>query len=324
MLLVTTLACTAPTSDPPPDGPEARFDLRPSAALFDAPFPSLHRQEAGGLRADDWPNPSNVPWVASLVDASREVDGAGTTSGVMFSFREPVTLREVDPASSLLPDAPAFLVALDDGERVPIDLYQDPTGGPYGAANLVTLLPLQGVPLRPHTLYAAVLRTDLGLDAPLGVPEDLQRLRRHERPAGVSSDVAAAYSAALELIGDDVPVAALAVFATADPTADFLDFVEDARARPAPTPLSPLTWLETHDAFCVYETTVEMPSYQSGEPPFLTEGGTWRRDEQGHPVVQRTELARLFVTLPRSPMPAGGWPVAFMVRTGGGGDLPLI
>lgn len=312
-MLLWWSACAAP-EPAEPGGPVVRFDLSPGAALFDAPFPSIHREGKG---VADWPNPDALPWFATLVDAA-PTDGFGATSGILFAFDGPVELEAVDVWRSVEPDAPAFLVALDTGERIPVDLYVDDDGGPFGAPHLVTVLPLQGAPLRPRTTYAAVLRPELG---GLGVPAALREVARGRRPAGWTDATYAATASALAAVGGEV--AALSVFTTGDPTAELLRFVEDARAY-APVPLGPLTWTETHDAFCVFESTIEVPVYQAGDPPYLTEGGGWATGADGGPALQGTATSRLFVTVPRAPMPASGYPVAVMVRTGGGGDRPLV
>ena len=68
----------------------------------------------------------------------------------------------------------------------------------------------------------------------------------------------------------------------------------------------------------------DVPDYQSGTPPYDSTGGDWRFDASGKPVFDHTETARLVFTVPRTPMPASGWPAAVFVRTGGGGDRPLV
>ena len=77
---------------------------------------------------------------------------------------------------------------------------------------------------------------------------------------------------------------------------------------------------EVFDGYCAYEATLSVPSWQTGDPPYATEGGQWTRDDA--PV--RNEPSRLVLTLPRRAMPAGGFPVVVFVRTGGGGDRPLV
>jgi hypothetical protein len=41
-------------------------------------------------------------------------------------------------------------------------------------------------------------------------------------------------------------------------------------------------------------------------------------------VQQRVEEAGLVITIPRAPMPAAGWPIVHFIRTGGGGNRPLV
>ncbi|HTM22580.1 MAG TPA: hypothetical protein VL172_18790, partial [Kofleriaceae bacterium] len=78
------------------------------------------------------------------------------------------------------------------------------------------------------------------------------------------------------------------------------------------------------DDFCVYQSTLPMPDYQAGEPPFDDPpSGAWVFDG-GAPVYQRAEQARIVITLPRAPLPADGYPVVVFVRTGGGGDRPQV
>ena len=53
-------------------------------------------------------------------------------------------------------------------------------------------------------------------------------------------------------------------------------------------------------------------------------GGMWEFDTAGKPILQRTETAGVIVTVPRGPMPAQGWPIVHFIRTGGGGNRPLV
>jgi hypothetical protein len=67
-----------------------------------------------------------------------------------------------------------------------------------------------------------------------------------------------------------------------------------------------------------------MPNYQAGEPPFSTEGGQWTFEASGAPIYQGPMTSRLVVTIPRIAQPVDGYPLAVFVRTGGGGDRPLV
>ena len=128
---------------------------------------------------------------------------------------------------------------------------------------------------------------------------------------------------ALEELGQDArDVAGLAVFRTQDPLEELRLVVEDMH-RHAPGLDGPLELAEQFDDYCVYNSTISMPVYQRGEPPFRTTGGDLVF-ENGRPVRQGTERANVVLTVPRGEAPVDGWPVAVFVRTGGGGDRPLV
>ena len=320
-----------PVRSSPPPGPEIAFDLSAGAAFFDAPFPSAHRVREGRVVTDGWPNPDQVPYVDVLVDLGAEATGFGTTSGVLFRRREAdVALVPVDARASMEADAPAFLVAVSGdraGARVPVDVWADPDGGPFGAPGMVTMLPLQGVPLEPETTYAAVLMRSLGADGPFGIAEPLWAAIHGEVPEGWSDETARAYLDALRALeAQGVPIeeiAGLAVYRTWDPTAELRAVAAAARSLPPPLPEGTLTVTEVHDAFCVLEGEVQMPVYQRGDPPYDEDGG-WVIGPDGAPERQGTATSRLWVTVPRTPAPEAGYPAAVMIRTGGGGDRPLV
>jgi hypothetical protein len=246
-----------------------------------------------------FPNPDGTPFVQSVIDtvANDPDPGFSTTSAIWFPLTDAIDADRLPTAAeSLLPTAAVQLYALDEAggpaEPHPIDVHFDPGDQPFAPANLLTLLPVQGIPLRPDTRYAAVLTTDLGLQ-PSNQPV----------PTGVPLDASA--------------IAGVTTFRTGTPSVRLDDAVQVARARGLPE-VGPFALTETHDAFCVFESQVSMPVFQQGDPPYLTGGGAWHPELE----LQREAPSRVFVTIPRD-VP-GPWPVAVMVRTGGGGDRPLI
>ena len=50
---------------------------------------------------------------------------------------------------------------LESRTRHPVFIHYETDGGPYGAPNLLSLLPVQGIALRPGKTYAAVVRRSL-------------------------------------------------------------------------------------------------------------------------------------------------------------------
>ena len=228
------------TSQTPPPA-AVRVDFAALSDFYAAPFPSEHRRRADGtIDLASFPNPALVGLVdkiAAIVGA--DADGFGATSGVYFSLDAPLDPATLpDMRGTLTAEAPVFLVSVDEasvdvGTRYPVKPYFEADGGPFGATNQLTLLPYQGVALRPGTLYAAVVRRSVH-DAkgnPLGTPDALQKLFDGGTPEGMSNAAAKSYHTAIDwLAAHGVPksdIAALAVYRTGHPTATF-EKVKDA------------------------------------------------------------------------------------------------
>ena len=315
LILALIVGCTSPDEDPTV-GPHVLHDR--DGGFWDAPLPSDHRFE-DGLDLSGFPNPDGVGFVSDLVAMGHGLlAGAGTTSAITFRLEAAVDDAALPSFhASVEPGSPVFLIGLDGedrGVRVPIDVHYEVDGGPFGAPDLLTLLPLQGRPLRPGSRYAAVVTREL---------RSLGGQRFGHEPAMLDLG---AQDAAEQLAVWGLPteeIAGLAAFTTQDPRAELRAVLEDLRQQPLPEPLEAWEETDAFDDYCVVRSSLAMPSYQGGEPPFETEGGTWLW-EGGAPLRQGHEDARIFVTLPRGPTPAGGWPTVVFVRTGGGGDRPLI
>jgi hypothetical protein len=284
------------------------------------------------------------------------LDGASLNGGVFFQLTGPVDpVGLPDRMQSATLDSPVWLVdlgpdydpAADPCADPDVDPEADPErelqnrlhpftaafrqdGGPHGAAHLLGVLPVQGLPLRPATPYAVVVRRSLR-DAEgrlLAVSPAMARLARGGVPAGLTVAQATLLHEALALLQagglDPGDVAGLTVFHTADPVTPFLRAVEHARTHHLPAPPADFSLVEVFDDFCTFAATMLMPVYQQGEPPYSSEGGGWALDSGGDPVLQDVQEARVWVTLPRGPVPAQGVPLAVFIRTGGGGDRPLV
>ncbi|HTJ43758.1 MAG TPA: hypothetical protein VL463_16745, partial [Kofleriaceae bacterium] len=218
-----------------------------------------------------------------------------------------------DLAGSIGATSTIQLIGLADGKRYPIQVTFQEQAGVYGAPDLIAAVPLQGVPLSPGT-YAAVITTDLH-DAG-GAPLDAATSGELDR-----------WSAQLDALAQAgitrEHIAGLTVFTTGNATSALAQARVAALAQPLPQPTA-FTRTDLFTDFCAYHATIDMPDYQSGTPPFDGTGGTWQLDANGAPMIQRTETANLVVTLPRTPPPADGYPIVVFVRTGGGGDRPLV
>ena len=323
LVLIAAIGCSK-ADEPKPnagavaiDGVQVQMRFERTESLYDAPFPSDDLRLDGRIDLSMFPNPDGVLYPDLVREVLAEADGFGTTSGVFFQLDGAVA-PELG-VHETIGDSPVFLVALDDLQPVPVDVHYEEKGGPFGTDDFLSLLPLQGVPLRADTQYAAVIRRDLA-DADgelLGVSQAMADIANGDGP----EDYVAAYEILEEAGFSDI--AGLAVFTTWDPVAEFERFLADARSQPTPTPLDSLVLTDVFDDYCVYAGELEMPVYQAGDPPYDTQGG-WAVDAAGQPELQRWALSRMWVTVPRQQVPTQGWPLATMIRTGGGGDIPLV
>ncbi len=317
LLALALVACGGPSEI---EGPRVEVDFH-GEGFYAAPFPSAHRDRGTHIDLSGFPNPRRVDLVQVIRSvAANDSGGFGRTSGVFFTTTAaPATLPTL--FESVEAGASVFLAPVDDlAARVPVYVEFREDGGPHGAPNLLSIVPLQGVPLRASTLYVAVVTRD----AFSGVAADTVALIEDVQPAGLDDAAMADYRRAVDAVqgalGED-RIAALAAYRTGDPAAQFASAVDDALALGLPS-VEELRPIERYDDFCVFEGRTSMPVFQTGDPPYRSDGG-WAY-EGGALALQRRADARVFVTLPRAPMPEGGYPGVVFVRTGGGGDRPLI
>jgi hypothetical protein len=305
--------------------------------LFDAPFPSDDLRRADGtINLDQYPNPDMIPLIEQGFALMKTQKGFATSAAIQLQLTGPLDpARLPDLAGSVADGAPLFVVNVDIGapdfmKKNPLQVAFYDDGGPFGSPNMLSLLPLQGRPLRPSATYAAVVTRKVvdKKGQPLDAAPALAQLIAGTAPAGMGADAFATYRRALDALSKNgvklADVAALTVFTTGDPSAEMGLVRADMLSRPLPSP-SPFTLDPDQFAdYCVFDSTVAMPDYQNGAAPYQTDGGQWMFDSAGKPILQRMSPSKLFVTIPKTPMPPGGYPVVVFVRIGGGGDRPLI
>jgi hypothetical protein len=326
-------SCAAPRAYPT-NTVGMRFER---ASLYDAPFPSDDLLQPDGTVSiggfPNFPAPDTISLVTQMTQMiATDARGFAEEGAVYFTLGGAAHPRNLpDMATSVTPGAAVFLIGVKPGspdylQRYPITVRFDVDGGPFGAPNLLSLLPLQGIPLRPGATYAAVITTDTGLEA----SDEMASIASGIRLPSMSESAFGEYVTALGSLAEagisPENVAGMSVFTTDDPTAALRTVVADMLSSPIPTPDTPFMQTDLFDTYCVYEATLPMPDYQSGDPPytFTTSGGAWVFDASGKPILQRHEEAGIVVTIPRAPMPTDGWPIAHFIKTGGGGSRPLV
>lgn len=328
----------SPTDGGPPDagGPVApRADY--GGGLWDAPWPDERLRRADGtIDISGFANPRGVRLVEQLRGLLADAPGFAVSSTLFFPLTgalDPSSLPS--PHESLEEDAALFLVDVDAespgyGARQPLVARFDADPGPFGAPNLLALLPLQGRPLQPGRLYAAVLTTRLrtARGEALVPAAATESLRRGERPDGMGDAAFDAHTRALAALRDlgvaEGEIAAMAVFRTWDPTAELAAARDEVVGAPLPALDGPLEAREVFDDYCVFHGTIRMPVFQAGEAPYTSEGGGWARDASGALVLTAEATSNVWITVPRRAMPAEGFPAGVFIRTGGGGDRPLV
>lgn len=297
--------------------------------FYAAPFPNEHRRrDDGSLVLHDFPNPSRNSFVESLRRvAVTSADGFGRTSAIYFQADGPLGARRwsVEEVKAV------HLRAIDEAQGAdwPITVETTDDGGPYGAPQLLSVLPLQGRPLKSHTRYLVYVERALleARGAELGVPTGLRQLLLDDTPPpGLEGAALEDHRAAVEHLrtqGVDLEtVAGLTVFRTGAPEAGLAQALAQLTGQ-RPTVEAPLQLHQTFPGYCVYQGAIRVPVFQAGTPPYSDEGGAWVV-AGGQLVEQRQEVAKVVVTTPRRTPPSGQHPTVLFVRTGGGGDRPLV
>ena len=309
------------------------------------PWPSeLRRAPSGKIDWRGFPGEDAVLVSSWIAEAEDEAPAFSIAPTIYFHPTGPIARARLpkSPKDTLAPGSPVALIDVDPksptrGRRVPLGLRYYDEDLRYVAKGTLALTPPPGHLLRPGTLYAAVVRRDLGDAAghPLGTAPDLEAMKWTRARADPVEEAARRLHAPaldeLERAGfARKDLAAVALFRTQVPHAVFEAMFDVATHLP--TALAPRIWRAAwlvdapgpppYSAIRGYYCT---PSFQGGldAAPFLSEGGTVELDRAGRPRVVpipegsrfRTPecgpllRARFVLTVPRGPEPPGGWPL---------------
>jgi len=334
------LVCTAEQIQ----GVQVLFDLSLGADFYAFPFPTDLRRRTGeqdGLDLSGYPGPG-LSFLSNLQARYRELAaqsrGFSQSTSIYFVFEDAVSESNLpgSPMESVEEDSPVFLVDIDPvsaeyGRRIPLRIrfYRQP--GSFHPGNLLAMIPLPGIVLRPDTRYAAVVLRSLENEQGdlLGSPLDLQKLLCGEAPAGKRGHEARELyrSLALFLQEQGIPYRSLAgatTFTTGNPVAEMERIHDCVASLPVPDLSSPLEQTREHETYYVLEGAYRASQFQTGTPPYLFGGGDMVIDEDGCPVEQRMDDIPIALAVPKGQMPGAGWPLMIYIHGTGGVSTQML
>ena len=308
------------------------------ADLFAVPYPNdLRRRPDGTVDLAQLSRGQPVMLQRYLDLVTKGSSGGFSPSGATY-FRftdsiDPKTLPQ-SPEESLAPGASIAYVCIDKrsvdyGKRIPVRWKLAEGAGKYVGPHALSILPVTGFILEPGTRYA-VLLTDALLDVrgkPVQPDRDFRALLADAVSAPIPVAAHQTYQPLREYLKEKgvTGVVSAAVFTTSNPT----EAVRRAREvvyRQEPPQGEALGLAAVTTNYLEVQGTYRAPHFQHGQVPFLFlgDGGELRFDADGAPTVARTETLRFSLTVPRGPMPAGGWPVVLYAHGTGGSYRSFI
>lgn len=301
-------------------------------APWDLPYPSdlLRGPDGVGIDLSRFPNPSQWEPITLLVELlAEDVDGFSTAGNAYLRFSTtPDAALLPTPAASLEAGSPVFLVALESGERVPVEMRVQVEATAYWSENTLAVRAVNGFVLAPATQYAVVVTTALAdvSGTPYAPSNDLRAslgLVDGDRP--VDEAHANVYGPAADRLAElGTPpdqIANLSVFTTMDPVTEMFRAAEALR-RDIPEPDAEDLSVDVGAPEGSFTLLVghygPAPLYQSGEAPFDELGSGRIRFRDGEPILEDEVDLRFAVAVPTSEMPPGGFPVVITSHGTGG------
>ncbi len=311
-----------------------------SKTFWDLPFPLDLRLNADGkIDFAGFPNDDKLLIVQDLLSSAADRKGFPVMPVAWFRFTDVSTapaLRLNDMIAAA-PTSPILLVDIDPAspeigrlfpvvaELLPVDDYTAPA--------LIAVAPRPGIVLRANTKYAIVLQKSL---APLvAVPSAFATLAKGGTPSGRRGPAAKAlfeplWPALDKIVVDRAAVLVATVFTTGDQVA-VMGWRSLSVLSKHPVQIDNLalaaidngSGLGSHEGFCQLTATVTMPQFQTGTPPFNSEGRILL-DADNVPIKQGQQTVPLHITIPRATMPTTGWPLFHYFHGSGGLAVDLV
>jgi hypothetical protein len=337
LVALAVASCSAPPPAPD-DSTIVEFDLTADLSqperFYDLPYPSdLRLSSTGTPDLAGFPNPRPLALIDALRTVAEQHPGFPVVPVAWFHFSAPVAPRDAEQVIPAAADSPILLVDIDPqspelGRLFPT-VATTPMADDYVPDNLLAVAPRPGFVLTGGRRYAFVVRRALADAAgkPLGVPPSFAALAQGAAPDGIPADRATAAKAlhaplwsALSMLGiAPTDVASAAVFTTGDVVADLATLSTALRDK-YPIQIANLALAPGGDQsrFCELKGQVTFPQFQTGTPPFNNTGGLFEFTDGNLPKKQRDEVAPISITIPKSPMPDAGYPLAVYFHGSGG------
>ncbi len=331
------------TPDDAPGAPQAAvLRFAPTApGFFDLPFPSDARLDASGaLSFQSWTRAQSYEFLRLWFNAAEElVAGFSPISGVFVAFTQPIDPQTLPATEAASVDTSAgwpsvFLMDVDAGspqrgELWPISCEFDAPEGTLQDANLLGCKSPFGLVRRLNTRYAFFVTSGLRGEGgePVEADAAMQALLAGEDVPGpdgrtiASADYTAARAVAVEAGLDASQLVAVIPFTVGDPSARLRRINAFYAALPTPTLDADkgITLIETYDDYVVLEAYYHVPIIQAGAFPYDNPpDGKIVFNDAGEVVKQGDQSIRVFITIPRAPQPAAGYPLMMYMHGSGG------
>jgi hypothetical protein len=330
-LVLTAVGCSSGTGATAPLGTRVVFDasadLTSPDRFFDFPWPSdLRLLPSGAPDLRGVANPTQSTVFAGLLEIAQARSGFPVVPVGWFRFTADVAPRVSTDVIAADPSSPILLVDADatsgsTGKLLPVVAETMAADG-YVPDGVLAVAPRPGVVLEPRHKYAFVVMrsADDASGAPLAVEPTLAAALTSGGPDAVSQ-LYAIVPPALRAAGvDPGQVAAATVFTTGDVVADLFDLSSRVLTSHSVSitnvAVDPAV-LDGSARFCELQGQVVYPQFQGGAPPYDT-GGLFSVDASGNLVEQGEQAAPVTITLPKQPMPDGGFPLVVYFHGSGG------
>ena len=309
--ILLSLACTSEI--------EPAIGLSPDdGSFFSRPWPSDTRLLDGRPDVSNWPSKVESPLIDTFLEEVKKLDGFGTNSPIYFQLDgEPDLSLLPEEVDSLDQDTVVHIIDIDPdspyrGERIPIRWNFQIEETNWMPNNLLSIAPVWGFPLRPNTQYAAVLTSEF-----VKSERNFEEITESEHAEHQKYKALLEVWEYLDYKPEDIGVTT--IFTTQNPMYDMINISQRIDQELSIPPLNQeLTWIKEGNDCQIYDGQLLIPLWQYGEKPYASNGGGFGMDQAGRPIVFDWELVNFRVSVPNSPMPEEGYPVAIYSHGTGG------